>query len=121
LPEVRIEASTRRGLKRLPREVAYLVGSRDSGEAGEGSLPGERLRLPASLRGLYCFKLRRGDYRLIYCYIPSLPSPDSVYIIAVEHRDEIYEKFLDEQDERDSSQFPSNLLKGYNRTGRGLR
>jgi len=41
---------------------------------------------PAGLRGLYCFKLRRGDCRLIYCYVPAR---DVVYIVAVGHRDEV--------------------------------
>ncbi len=89
MPEVRIESSARRDLKRLPREVVEWVLEAIEELEGDPFL-GERLRLPAGLRGLYCFKLRKGDYRLIYCY---LPSRDMVYIVAVGHRDEVYEKF----------------------------
>jgi len=89
LPEVRIESSARRDLKRLPREVVEWA-LEVARELREDPFLGERLRLPAGLRGIYCFKLRKGDYRLIYCYVPSR---DTVYIVAVGHRDEIYEKF----------------------------
>ncbi len=89
MPKVRIEGSAKRDLKRLPREVVEWV-LEVVGELEENPFLGERLRLPASLRGLYCFKLRRGDYRLIYCYVPAR---DTVYIVAVGHRDEIYERF----------------------------
>ena len=75
--------------KRLPREIVEWVLEAIE-ELEKDPFIGERLRLPASLRGLYCFKLRKGDYRLIYCYVPSR---DTVYIVAVGHRDEIYEKF----------------------------
>jgi len=89
LPEVHIESSVRRDLKRLPREVVKWVLEVVE-ELKENPFLGERLRIPAGLRGLYCFKLRKGDYRLIYCYVPSR---DTVYIVAVGHRDEVYEKF----------------------------
>ena len=89
MPKVRIEASARRDLKRLPREIVEWVLEAIE-ELEKDPFIGERLRLPASLRGLYCFKLRKGDYRLIYCYVPVR---DTVYIVAVGHRDEIYEKF----------------------------
>lgn len=89
MPEVHIESSVRRDLKRLPREVVKWVLEVVE-ELKENPFLGERLRIPAGLRGLYCFKLRKGDYRLIYCYVPSR---DTVYIVAVGHRDEVYEKF----------------------------
>ncbi len=89
MPEIRIEGSARRDMKRLPGEIVEWVLEAIE-ELDKDPFIGERLRLPASLRGLYCFKLRKGDYRLIYCYVPSR---DTVYIVAVGHRDEIYEKF----------------------------
>ena len=89
MPEVRLEASARRDLKRLPKHVVEWVLEVIE-ELKRDPFIGERLRLPAGLRGLYCFKLRRGDYPLIYCYVPSR---DTVYIIAIGHRDEIYERF----------------------------
>ena len=89
MPRVLIESSAKRDLRRLPREVVEWV-LEVIGELEENPFLGERLRLPASLRGVYCFKLRRGDYRLVYCYVPAR---DTVYIVAVGHRDEIYERF----------------------------
>ena len=89
MARVRIETSAIRDLKRLPKEIVEWV-SKVVEELSENPFIGERLRLSASFRGLYCFKLRKGDYRLIYCYIPRR---DTVYIVAVGHRDEIYEKF----------------------------
>jgi mRNA-degrading endonuclease RelE of RelBE toxin-antitoxin system len=89
LTKVYIESSARRDLKRLSRNIVHWVLNVID-KLEENPFIGERLHIPASLRGLYCFKLRHGDYRLIYCYIPSR---DAVYIIAVGHRDEIYEMF----------------------------
>ena len=89
MPRVLIESSAKRDLRRLPREVVEWV-LEVIGELEENPFLGERLRLPASLRGVYCFKPRRGDYRLIYCYVPAR---DTVYIVAVGRRDEIYERF----------------------------
>ncbi len=89
MTEVRIETSARHDLKRLPKEVVEWVLEIVE-KLKENPFIGERLKLSASFRGLYCFKLRKGDYRLIYCYIPRR---DTVYIVAVGHRDEIYEKF----------------------------
>ncbi len=76
-------------MKHLPREVVEWV-LEAIGELEKNPFIGEKLSLPASLKGLYCFKLRKGDYRLIYCY---LPARDAVYIVAVGHRAKIYDKF----------------------------
>ncbi|BAF34798.1 hypothetical protein APE_1558b [Aeropyrum pernix K1] len=89
MTEVYIESSAKRDLKRLPKHIVQWVLNTVE-ELEENPFIGERLHLPASLHGLYCFKLRRGDYRLVYCYVPNR---DTVYIIAVGHRGEIYEKF----------------------------
>ena len=89
MPSVRLVGAARRDLKQLPRDIIeWVLGLIDKLE--KDPFIGERLRLPTSLRNLYCFKLRRGDYRLVYCYVPAR---DTVYIVAVGHRDTIYEKF----------------------------
>ncbi len=88
MPEVRLVSSARRDLRELPREVIeWVLEVIDKLE--ENPFIGERLRIP-ELRGIYCFKLRRGDYRLVYCYVPRR---DTVYIVAIGHRSRIYKKF----------------------------
>ncbi len=36
-------------------------------------------------------KVRHGSYRLMYCY---LPQRDTIYIVAIGHRDQVYRKFI---------------------------
>ncbi len=89
MTQVLIESSVKHDLKKLPRNIIEWV-SKVINDLEENPFQGERLHLPSGLRGLYCFKLRKGDYRLVYCYVPSR---DTVYIVAIGHRDDIYKTF----------------------------
>ncbi len=73
-------------LKKVPREVRQWVREATSVLA-ENPFIGTKLKL--SLR-VHCFKLRKGDYRSLYCYSSH---EDAVYVLAVGHRSKVCREF----------------------------
>jgi mRNA interferase RelE/StbE len=81
LRKIEYKASVARELRRLDRHVATRIVDKIERELASAAL--HPIPLSGSFEGLY--KLRAGDYRVIYAL-----SADSVSVVRVGHRRDVY-------------------------------